>query len=414
MPTRALNPSLQQRPQSALPFPLLPVVFLTTIFYLNFTSRVMFSPLLPVLEREMGLGHGEAGSLFFLLQIGYCVGLLGSGFVSWGLNHRRTILLSTLALGVVLLILSRLTSIAGMRAGLMLFGAAAGLYLPSGISTLTGEVRQEHWGKALAIHELAPNLGYISAPLLTEALLRLLPWRGVLAAPAVLAILIGICFMLFGRGGGHRPEPPSFTTMIQLVRDPSLWILAGLFTVGVGSTLGVYSMTPLFLVSEIGMQREVANIIAGLSRVPGIVVIFFSGLVTDRIGHRRALAFFLMVTGTLTLLLGVLHGSVITPALVFLQSASAGWFFPAGFSMISMIFPPRVRSLAVSMIIVVGSLLGGGLIPSAIGYLAEISSFSSGFSLLGLLTLGMLPLVLSRRGPTGPDIASSRTANPRA
>jgi len=176
----------------------------------------------------------------------------------------------------------------------------------------------------------------------------------------------------------------------------------------------VYSMTPLFLVSEIGMQREVANIIAGLSRIPGIVVIFFSGLVTDRIGHRRALAFFLMVTGTLTLMLGVLHGPVITPALVFLQSASAGWFFPAGFSMISVIFPPRVRSMAVSMIIVVGSLLGGGLIPSAIGYLAEISSFSSGFSLLGLLTLGMLPLVLSRRGSTGPDIASSRTANPRA
>jgi NNP family nitrate/nitrite transporter-like MFS transporter len=362
----------------------------------------------------MGLGHGEAGSLFFLLQIGYCVGLLGSGFVSWGLNHRRTILLSTLALGVVLLILSRLTSIAGMRAGLVLFGAAAGLYLPSGISTLTGEVRQEHWGKALAIHELAPNLGYISAPLLAEVLLRLLPWRGVLAAPAVLAILIGICFMLFGRGGGHRPEPPSFTTMIQLVREPSLWILAGLFTVGVGSTLGVYSMTPLFLVSEIGMEREVANVIAGLSRIPGIVVIFFAGLVTDRIGHRRALAFFLMVTGTLTLLLGVLHGPVITPALVFLQSASAGWFFPAGFSMISVIFPPRVRSMAVSMIIVVGSLLGGGLIPSAIGYLAEISSFSSGFSLLGLLTLGMLPLVLSRRGSTGPDIASGRIANPRA
>jgi NNP family nitrate/nitrite transporter-like MFS transporter len=414
MPTRALNPSLEQRPQSALPFPLLPVVFLTTIFYLNFTSRVMFSPLLPVLEREMGLGHGEAGSLFFLLQIGYCVGLLGSGFVAWRLNHRRTILLSTLALGVVLLILSQVTSIAGIRAGLVVLGALAGLYLPSGIATLTGEIPQEHWGKALAVHELAPNLGYISAPLLAEALLRLLPWRGVLAAPAVLAILIGICFMLFGRGGGHRSEPPSFTTMIQLVRDPSLWILASLFTVGIGSSLGVYSMTPLFLVSEIGMKREVANVIAGLSRIPGIVVIFFSGLVTDRIGHRRALAFFLVVTGSLTLLLGVLHGRVITPALVFLQSASAGWFFPAGFSMISVIFPARVRSLAVSMIIVVGSLLGGGLIPSGIGYLAEISSFSFGFSLLGLLTFAMLPLVLSRRGSTGPDITSGRTGNPRA
>jgi NNP family nitrate/nitrite transporter-like MFS transporter len=357
----------------------------------------MFSPLLPILERELGLGHGEAGSLFFLTQIGYCVGLLGSGLVSWRFNHRRTILLSSVALGVVLLIVSRLTSLASLRVGLMVFGASAGLYLPSGIATLTGEVRQEHWGKALAFHELAPNLGYISAPLLAEALLRVLPWRGVLAAPAALAILVGICFMLFGRGGEHRPEPPRLTTMTQLIQDSSLWLLAGLFTVGVGSTLGVYSMTPLFLVSEIGMEREVANAIAALSRIPGIVVVFFSGLVTDRIGHRRALALFLVITGTLTLLLGVIHGRVATTILIFLQSAAAGWFFPAAFSMTSTIFPPRLRSLAVSFVTVVGSLLGAGLIPSAIGYLAEISSFSSGFFLLGLLTVAILPLVLATR-----------------
>ncbi len=413
MPTRALGHSLRERSRNTIPFPLLPVLFLTIIFYLNFTSRVMFSPLLPVLERELGLGHGEAGSLFLLLQVGYCLGLLGSGFVSWWLNHRRTILLSTVALGVVLLILSRSTSIAGMRAGLMVFGASAGLYLPSGIATLTGEIRQEHWGKALAIHELAPNLGYISVPLLAEVLLRLLPWRGVLAAPAVLAILMGFCFMLFGRGGGYRSELPRFTTMSQLVRNPSLWLLASLFAVGVGSTLGVYSMTPLFLVSEIGMGREVANAIAGLSRIPGVVVIFFAGLVTDRVGHRRALALFLTVTGTLTLLLGVIHGHVTTPVLVFLQSASASWFFPAAFSMISMIFPPRVRSLAISLVTVVGSLLGGGLIPSAIGYLAEISSFSSGFVLLGLVTLAMLPLLLSGGGSTGTGIMSDRAGNPQ-
>ena len=239
--------------------PLSLLCFLTGIFYLNFTARVIFSPLLPLLERELSLGHGEAGSLFLLLQLGYCAGLLGSGFVSSWLNHRRTILLSILTLGVVLLILSRSVSIAGMRVGLLLFGAAAGLYLPSGIATLTAEVRREHWGKAFAIHELAPNLGYISAPLLAEALLRLLPWRGVLTVPAALAILMGICFMMLGRGGEHRSELPRLTTVSQLVRDPSLWILASLFSVGVGLALGVYSMMPLFLVSEIGMERQLAN-----------------------------------------------------------------------------------------------------------------------------------------------------------
>ncbi len=392
--------------------PLSLLFFLTGIFYLNFTARVIFSPLLPLLERELSLGHGEAGSLFLLLQLGYCAGLLGSGFVSSWLNHRRTILLSILTLGVVLLILSRSVSIAGMRVGLLLFGAAAGLYLPSGIATLTGEVRREHWGKALAIHELAPNLGYISAPLLAEALLRLLPWRGVLTVPAALAILMGICFMVLGRGGEHRSELPRLTTVSQLVRDPSLWILASLFSVGVGLALGVYSMLPLFLVNEIGMERQLANVVVGLSRIPGIVAIFFSGLVVDRVGYRRALAVFLTITGTLTLLLGVVHGRVTTTVLVFLQSTSAGWFFPAAFAMISTIFPPRLRNLAVSLVAVAGSLVGAGVIPSAIGYLAEISSFSTGFIALGAMTLAILPLLLSGRASAGVSDKSNRAGNP--
>ncbi len=62
----------------AFPFPVGAIAFLTGIFYLNFVSRVMLGPFLPLIEQELGLGHGGAGSLFFFIQIGYAAGLLGS------------------------------------------------------------------------------------------------------------------------------------------------------------------------------------------------------------------------------------------------------------------------------------------------------------------------------------------------
>lgn len=412
MPTPEADDRQRLAVRSVLPFPLSPVLFLVVIFYVNLTSRVILSPLLPILERELGLGHGEAGSLFLLLQIGYCAGLLISGFVSHWLNHRRTILLSTTTLGLVLLLMSRSASIAAIRADLVLLGTAAGLYLPAGIATITGMVHREHWGKALAIHELAPNLGYATAPLLAEALLRAVPWRGILAVLGVLAVLTGGAFRLYGRGGAHKPEPPRFTTMGQLTRDPALWIVAILFGVSIGSGLGVYTMMPLFLVSEIGMDRELANTITGLSRVPGIVLIFFSGMITDRFGHRRALALVLTTTGVLTLLLGLVHGRVTTSLLVFPQAAAGACFFPAGFSMVSLIFPPGLRSLAVSIVTIVGVLFGGGVIPPAIGYLAEVSSFSAGLCLLGLLTLAVLPLLWYGRLSKIGGGTSERTEKP--
>lgn len=43
-------------------------------------------------------------------------------------------------------------------------GLAAGLYLPSGVAALTSFVRPRDWGKAVAMHEIAPNGGMVLAP----------------------------------------------------------------------------------------------------------------------------------------------------------------------------------------------------------------------------------------------------------
>jgi NNP family nitrate/nitrite transporter-like MFS transporter len=381
-------------PEKTSPFPLRPLLILAGIFYLNFISRVVLAPLLPVIEGDLGLGHGEAGSLFFFIAAGYSGGLLGSGFISSRLIHRHAITVSTIGVGAAIFVVSRSASVTGIHAGLVLVGMFAGLYLPSGIATLTGLVNKEAWGKALAIHELAPNLGFITAPLLSEALLKVFSWRESLAMLGSLSILMGILFFFFGQGGKDRGEPPRFQSVHTILRSPSFWIMTTLFTVSIGSSVGVYTMMALFLVSERGMDRGWANTLIGLSRTFGIVVLFISGLIIDRTGPKQAMTLFLTATGVLTLLLGLVHGSVTTPALVFFQAAATACLFPVGFTIISLVFPPHLRSGAVSLVMLIGFLLGGGAIPSAIGHWAEAFSFSSGFSLLGLFLLMTLILFL--------------------
>ncbi|OGB95539.1 MAG: hypothetical protein A2Z31_04660, partial [candidate division NC10 bacterium RBG_16_65_8] len=266
--------------------PLFPLAFLTAIFYVSFVSRIILGPFLPVIEHELGLGHGGAGSLFLFIQIGYAAGLLGSGLVSWRFTHRHTVVTSAVAVGISMVGLSLAASLGAMRPWLVLIGTAAGLYLPSGIATITHLVHDAHWGKALAFHELAPNLAFITAPLLAEALFATISWRGVLAVVGGVAILLGGCFALSGHGGSQRGEPPRLQTMANLLRDPSVWAMMLIFAAGVGSSLGLYSMLPLFLVSDAGMTLRAANSITGLSRVACIAVAFVSGWLTDRMGHR--------------------------------------------------------------------------------------------------------------------------------
>ncbi|MGE5253834.1 MAG: MFS transporter [Planctomycetaceae bacterium] len=375
-------------------FPWTAIVLLTGVFYLNFTSRVLLAPLLPVIEQDLGLGHGEAGSLFLHIAFGYGAGLAASGFVSSRLTHRLTILVSIFMAGMAFVVISRLDSVGAMRMGLVVVGLFAALYIPSGIATITGVARQEHWGRALAIHELGPNLGFITVPWLAEGLLHFYTWRGTLAVLGAASIFMGVLYLFAGKGGRERGTPPNGRSMGRILSNPAYWVMVSFFVISIGSTVGLYTMIPLFLVNEMGMERTMANTLIGFSRVFGIVVLFLSGFITDRFGPKKAMAAFLMTTGVLTVLFGAFRHPAGTVVLMFLQAASSACLFPVGFTIISLVFPGPLRGVAVSLVMVVGFLLGGGVVPSALGHWAEAFSFSSGFALLGISFLAMLPFCL--------------------
>ena len=367
-----------------------PLFFLVGIFFLNFLARIILSPLMPAVEKDLKIGHDEAGSLFLLISLGYCAGLLASGFVSSRLRHRKTILLSAIAVGGALIVVAVSHHLWGIRFGLILVGMAAGLYLPSGIATVTELVKPEHWGKAIAIHELAPNLGFVTAPLLAEALLGRFSWREVLWIAGIGSMVAGAVFILWGKGGTFPGEAPNSKTLRTILVEPSFWIMIVLFGLGIGASLGVYAMLPLYLVTEKGMDRTWANTLVASSRVLTMGSAILVGWVTDRIGPKKTLMGVFMTGGIVTMLLGLVPGSWVILA-VFLQSMVATAFFPPGFAALSRIGSPRIKNVAVSLTVPIGFLLGGGVIAAGIGIMGEMGSFSLGISLFGgLLFLGVL------------------------
>lgn len=368
------------------------LLYLTAIFYLNFLARIVLSPLMPTIESDLNIGHGEAGSLFFCISVGFFPGLLCSGVVSSRLTHRWTIVLSSVAVGGALLAVSLSHTLWWIRSALVLIGLSSGLYLPSGIASLTDMVNSKDWGKAIAVHELAPILAFISAPLLAEGLMIWFSWRGVLAVLGGTAIFTGGAFACFGRGSAFLGETPSPRNLRALVTIPSFWIMVVLFSMGIGASLGVYTMLPLYLVAEEGLGRGWANTLVGLSRIAALGVIFLAGWATDRLGPRRALGGAFLATGMATMLLGLFHGVRILPAL-FLQPVFSSCFFPAGFAALSKIGPAQVRNVAVSLVVPMAYLIGGGAIPAGIGILGDHGYFSLGFMLVGVLLIGT-PILL--------------------
>ena len=363
-----------------------PILFLAGIFFLNFLGRIILAPLLPTIEKDLGLDHAGAGSLFLLISSGYFVSLLGSGFVASRLMHKRTIIVSATAIGLALLVISSSNSLLGISMGLVLLGLAAGLYLPSGISTLTSLVSPSQWGKALAIHELAPNLAFVAAPLLSEVLLRWFSWRGILAVMGIASMVAGMTFGRFGTGGKFPGDAPSVTSVRTILVKPAFWIMTILFSLAITGSLGVYAMLPLYLVTERSMDQYWANTLVAVSRVSGLGMAFLAGWATDRFGARKIMAAVFLLTGTMTFLLGVTKGYWMV-LIVFAQPMLAVCFFPAGFAALSCIGPSSSRNVAVSLTIPLAFLIGAGAIPAGLGIMGDTVSFAFGFALVGVFIL---------------------------
>lgn len=371
-----------------------PIVFLTGIFFFNMISRLGMAPLLPVIETDLMINHSQAAGFFFFISSGYCVSLFGSIFLTPRFSHRTLIIASSLAVGASLLFAAASQGLFMLQVSMVLLGLAGGCYLPSGIASLTGLVRQQDWGKVLGFHQLAPNLAYIVAPLAAELILARQSWRMVLTVYGVASWALALSYARWGRGFVHHTDPPRLKALKTITHDPSIWIITFLFILGMGLNQGVFAIMPLYLNFERGLDPGWSNFMLALSRIVAFGFPLAGGWLADRFGVRRVIATTLICGALGTFLLVLLPNAWLWMALM-IQASACVCIFPLCFAVMSMITSPQNRSIAVSVVVPLAHLLGSGAVPLGVGFLAEAGYFDFGFLGLGVFTLLSLPLVLS-------------------
>lgn len=367
------------------------LLFLAVMAFFSMYARTVLSPLLVPIQLDLGIGPARATQLFLPLAICYSAAMLLSGLLVERIYHRTNISLAITILGVGLLLLSLARSFAMMNIGFALIGAGAGVYVPSGLSTVTSLVDGRIRGTAVSIHELGTNSAFVIAPLVVTGLTTIGNWRLVPALSGVVAIVCAALFSREATGGIFHGQRPRSDNVGGLIRKPEFWTIMLFFSLAASSTLGVYSILPTYLVRIHGYEPRMVNTLLSVSRISGIGIIYLSGVLVDRIGSRRLIAVILAITGALTVGLGMFSGSILV-VLVFLQPVVISAFFPAAIDVVAELGPPSLRNVAVSVMIPAVNLISSGLFPMLMGYLTEQGTVAIGFVVLGVSMLLVLPL----------------------
>ncbi|MCT9096494.1 MFS transporter [Haloarchaeobius sp. HME9146] len=254
-------------------------------------------------------GATEA-TLGLVTAVGY--GLFGLGALPGGVladvvGSKRLIVGCLVGMSGAFALLSVAPGIPVVALALLLWGAAASVYHPSGLSLISRGT--EARGSAFAYHGMAGNLGIALGPLLTATLLLVLDWRQValaLAVPALLAATVATRIDVDERAAvadGGDSKADSVSSLSEFLAGSRALFAGGflvIFAIVMASGLyyrGVLTFLPEILggfpsfdpIELAGQELEPARYVyAGLLMV-GIAGQYVGGRLTDRTEPAKAL-----------------------------------------------------------------------------------------------------------------------------
>jgi len=360
------------------------LLFLSSLWFLNFVGRTIFSPVLPLIEDEFLISHAKASSIFIFLSVGYGISIFFSGLLSGIFGYRKSIILSLLVTALMFFLIPFVKVFAALYVFSLIIGMATGIYIPAVIPLITSYYDEKIWSKTIAIHDSAASIGVFAAPLIAIFLLRFFYWRGVLGVMGFVFVLVAIIvYFLFNELKVSRVTKAVFG---KFIRRRALWVLSIIWVFAASTSIGVYYITPLFLTKELYLDIGYANTIFGISRLGGFVVAISSGFLVSRFSIRTIMVSILIISGASTAFVALASVKFIGIAL-FLQASFIYGFFPAGLIAISRIFDMNVRGLATGFIFGFGVIIGWGVTPYLLGLSGDYLSFQIGILLLGVAVI---------------------------
>jgi len=363
----------------------LPLFVFWCLWFLNFSTRSAFSPILPLIEDTLSLSHEAAGGLFTSLAAGYGLTLLVASRLASTFGFKRTVVLGFVGICLVLMGFQWAETYWTFHILFFFLGVATGTYIPSILPIITETYDYRHWGKALGFHDSAASLSIFAVPILIAFGLHFLSWKRLLLVLGIPSLFLPIFFWKVSTEP-KRELSVRGSHYVDLFRSKTTWVMSLLWIFAAASCIGVYSILPLYLIKERGIGFDMANTLLGISRVGGVFTSIFIGFLTDRYGYRKMLLLSQLTVGLSTIGLSFASNLPLVVITLVLQATLSLTFFPVGLAALSKLTPPGERSLTIGVIVSFGVVLGMGVVPFLLGLTADYLNFQVGILCLGILT----------------------------
>ena len=381
------------------------VLLLWLVCFFSYADRQAFFSIFPLLQKQMKLTTVQLGLLGSSFAVVYGIGGPFAGYLVDRIR-RKTAILGGLELWSVICVLSALSRDFFQ---LLIFRAAEGIgeciYYPAALSMISDYHGKRTRSRAMGILQTSVYAGTVGGGYWAGAIAQQHGWRisiftfgavGCLLGLALIPILReparGSADLEFNEAQGtvpsHPTKPLSLRAVASLLKIRSLLTLTGVFACANFVAMVLLAWMPMYLYSRFHLSLSMAALDAAVyPQVASMGGSVFGGYLADRLAQQTR-------RGRITVqCAGVLAGVPfvllcgLSSSLILVIVALIFWGFFKGmydsniFASAFDVVPLESRGTVSGLMNCIGWLLGGGLAPALVGYLAVSLSLGHAIAL---------------------------------
>ncbi|MBI4636450.1 MAG: MFS transporter [Candidatus Rokubacteria bacterium] len=346
--------------------------------------RMAFAPLIPTFVADLGLSYAAAGTIQTAYFWTYTAVQVPVGVVADRWGERRVMAVCMALLGLGALAFARSQTYGESIAARMLVGlGAAAVWVPS-MRLVSEWFPREERGRATGLLSSGGGLGGTLGLVLVPWLAALWGWRWAYGSTAV-AALFTLIIVVLGLRPGPREAPPEGAgrgSLRRVLSTRALWPFNLSVLFAYGGYFSFITFLPAFLVTQLGLSQPYAGFVTSLITAGTIVSWPLAGLLSDRLGRRKAL----YLGSQAMSVAGCVAFAVVVPGLGAAGAVVAalgtgllvgGMILP--FVMIVEMFPRELAGTA-SGVTNTSCFVGGMVLPIVLGRVLDVTgSFSAAF-----------------------------------
>ena len=409
------------------------VFFLWLVCFFSYADRQAFFSIFPLLEKEMGLTTAQLGLLGSSFAVVYGLGGPFAGYIVDRIR-RKTAVIGGLELWSVICVLSAL---ARNFFQLLVFRAAEGIgeciFYPAALSMISDYHGKRTRSRAMGILQTSVYAGTVGGGFLAGVIAQTYGWRAAIFVFGALGLVVGLFLIPIlrepARGSADfavscdqltaplvPPARPSLRAIASLFKIKSLLTLIGVFACANFVAMVLLTWMPTYLYSRFHLSLAMAAFDAAVyPQIASIGGSVFGGYLADRLAKRTPRGRVLVqcigaLAGTPFVIVCGLSGSLIA-----VNTSLLFWGFFKGmydsniFASAFDVVPVERRGTVSGLMNCVGWLLGGGLAPVLVGYLAVYLSLGHAIALSSIVyVMAALLMILAMRSFLANDVRQAQ------